>query len=95
MANIKRTKDDETLNELQLLAEQIGYKVRYEKGDFEGGNCLLKEQKLIVINKKLETKKKITILSKNLCEIGIDNVYIKPALRDIIEDELIKEKGNR
>lgn len=92
MATTKKTQDDEILIELEALAQQIGYKVRYEKGDFEGGNCLLKDQKLIVINKKLETKKKISILSKNLCEIGIDNIYIKPALRDIIEDELIKEK---
>ncbi len=91
MANAKQNPDDAILSELQELSQQIGYKVRYEKGDFEGGNCLLKEQRLILINKKLEVRKKINIISRNLSEIGIDNVYIKPALRDIIEEELIKK----
>lgn len=91
MANSKNSQDDLILIELQDLSKQIGYTVRYEKGDFEGGNCLLKEQKLILINKKLEVRKKINILSKNLSEIGIDNVYMKPALRDIIEEELTRK----
>jgi hypothetical protein len=91
MANQKQNPDDIILTELHELSQQIGYNVRYEKGDFEGGNCLLKEQRLILINKKLEVRKKINILSKNLSEIGIENVYIKPALRDIIEEELIKK----
>ena len=91
MAKQQQTQDDIVLTELQELAVQIGYNIRYEKGDFEGGNCLLKDQKLILINKKLEVKKKINLLSKNLDEIGINNVYIKPALRDIIEEEIIKK----
>ena len=91
MANQKTNPDDIILAELHELSQLVGYNVRYEKGDFEGGNCLLKEQKLILINKKLEVRKKINILSKNLNEIGIDNIYIKPALRDIIEEELIKK----
>lgn len=86
----KKRSEDVILADLHELANFIGYNIRYEKGDFEGGNCLLKDQKLILINKKLEPKKKINILSKNIKEIGIDNIYIKPALREIIEEEIIK-----
>jgi hypothetical protein len=81
-----------TTLELRELAEQIGYKVRYEKGDFDGGYCLLKAQKLIVINRKLDIRRKISILSRILFEIGIDDIYIKPALREVIEEEVIKNK---
>jgi hypothetical protein len=80
------------LLELKELAEQIGYRIRYEKGDFDGGYCLLKDQKFIIINKKIEVKKKISILARNLYEIGIENVYLKPALREIIEEEVLKSK---
>jgi hypothetical protein len=83
---------DVILLELKELAEQIGYRVRYEKGDFDGGYCLLKEQKFIVINKKIDIKKKVSILAKNINEIGIENVYLKPALREIIEEEVTKSK---
>jgi hypothetical protein len=82
---------DTTLLELVELAEQIGYRIRYERGDFNGGYCLLREQRLIIVNKKFEPKRKITVLAKTLNEIGIDNVYIKPALREIIEEEVIKD----
>lgn len=88
----KKCNENSVLADLQELANVIGYNIRYEKCDFEGGNCLLKDQKLILINKKLEPKKKINILSKNIKEIGIDNIYIKPALREVIEEETIKEK---
>jgi hypothetical protein len=82
--------NDAILTELIELAEQIGYRIRYERGDFNGGYCLLKEQRLIIVNKKFEPKRKITILAKTLSEIGIENIYIKPALREIIEEEVIK-----
>jgi hypothetical protein len=91
MTKAKKQNEDTTLTELQELANCIGYNIRYEKGDFEGGNCLLKDQKLILINKKLDPKKKINVLSKNIKEIGIDDIYIKPALRDIIEEEIVKK----
>jgi hypothetical protein len=87
----KKRSEDVILADLHELANFIGYNIRYEKCDFEGGNCLLKDQKLILINKKLEPKKKINILSRNIKEIGIDNIYIKPALREIIEEEIIKK----
>jgi hypothetical protein len=82
-----------TTLELRELAEQIGYKVRYEKGDFDGGYCLLKAQRLIVINRKLDIRRKISILSRILYDIGINDIYIKPALREIIEEEVIKNKA--
>ena len=80
------------LLELKELAEQIGYRIRYEKGDFDGGYCLLKDQRFIIINKKIDVKKKISILARNLYEIGIENVYLKPALREVIEEEVLKNK---
>jgi hypothetical protein len=84
--------NDAILTELIELAEQIGYRIRYERGDFNGGYCLLKEQRLIIVNKKFEPKRKITILAKTLSEIGIENIYIKPALREVIEEEVIKNE---
>lgn len=87
----KKRDENSILTELHELANLVGYNIRYEKCDFEGGNCLLKDQKLILINKKLDPKKKINVLSKNIKEIGIDNVYIKPILREIIEEEIIKK----
>jgi len=44
---------EEIIQELRSVANQLGASVRFEKGDFKGGYCLLKESKVVVINKML------------------------------------------
>ncbi len=86
----KRPVDPElrhTLHELEDIVERLGYKMRYEKGNFEGGYCLLKESRLFVINSRKEAVRKVSIIAKNLKEIGIDQIFIKPHIRDLIERE--------
>jgi dTDP-D-glucose 4,6-dehydratase len=77
----------QTIADLEELAEKLGYKIRYEKGNFRGGYCILKESRLMVVNSRNEHDKRIAIISKSLKEIGIDDVYVKPGLREIIEKE--------
>ena len=77
----------QTLNELEEVVEKLGYKVRYEKGNFEGGYCLLKESHLFVINSRKEIERKIAIVAKNLKELGIDDIFVKPQIRETIEKE--------
>jgi len=77
----------QTLAELEELTEKLGYKVRYEKGNFRGGYCILRDLRLVVVNSRNEHERRITIISKTLKEIGIDDIYIKPGLREIIEKE--------
>jgi hypothetical protein len=78
------------LKELESLADSSGITVRYEKGDFEGGFCVLKAERLIVVNKKLAVSKKASVLAQGVAEIGIENRYLKPAIREFIEEELAR-----
>lgn len=80
-------KHEELINELQELARQLGVTVRYEKGDFEGGYCVLKESRLLLVNRRLMPARKAVVLALAMREIGLDNVFIKPAVRQYIEDE--------
>ena len=47
-----------TLEKLELLLTTIGYKVRYEKGNFKTGACVLENSRVVVVNKfsNLESK---------------------------------------
>ncbi|MEK6571031.1 MAG: hypothetical protein AABZ61_06650 [Bacteroidota bacterium] len=78
------------LTELESVASQLGIKLRYEKGDFEGGYCVLKSERVIVINKKLSPSMRLSVLARGINEIGLNNIYVKPAVRDFIEDEVNK-----
>jgi hypothetical protein len=75
------------IKELVEVFNRIGYEVRIEKGMFKGGYCLLREEKLFLLNRSLEQDKKICFLARNLGEIGIDRIYIKPNIRELIETE--------
>lgn len=75
------------LAELEDVADRLGYKVRYEKGNFKGGYCLLKESRLLVVNSRNEIERRIIIVAKSLKEIGIDSIFVKPGVREIIEKE--------
>jgi hypothetical protein len=81
---------EQILKELESLADSSGITVRYEKGDFEGGFCVLKAERLIVVNKKLAASKKASVLAQGVAEIGIENRYLKPAIREFIEEELAR-----
>lgn len=86
-----KTADKEAqLEELKDLCTQLGYRIRFEKGDFSGGVCLLKDERLLVVNRKFPFDRRIAIIARALAEIGIDDVYVKPALRMVIEDERAK-----
>ncbi|MFA6234335.1 MAG: hypothetical protein WC824_09185 [Bacteroidota bacterium] len=79
------------LEELRETCEHLGYKIRYEKGDFDGGHCILKEERLLVVNRKFTTEKKIITVARALSELGVDAIFVKPAVRELIEKE--REKG--
>jgi hypothetical protein len=81
---------DQMIKELEELARNSGISIRYEKGDFEGGFCVLKAEKIIVINKRLMAARRASVLAQGGAEVGIDEIYLKPVIREFIEDELAK-----
>ncbi len=40
-----------TLEKLEQLFDALGYKIRYEKGNFKSGSCVLEHSKVVVINR--------------------------------------------
>jgi hypothetical protein len=83
---IKEKEFEEIIQDLKALASQLGAEVRFEKGDFKGGYCLLKESKVIVINKMANLQRKAMILSMALKELGVDDIYLTPRMREIIDE---------
>ena len=83
---IKEKEFTEIVQNLKSLASQLGATVRFEKGDFKGGYCILHDSKVIVINKMTNLQRKAMILSAALKELGVDEIYLTPRLREIIND---------
>ena len=83
---IKEKEFETILQDLKSIATEMGAKVRFERGDFKGGYCLLLESKVIVINKLSSLQKKVAILSSALTQLGAENIYIPPRIRKIIDE---------
>jgi hypothetical protein len=62
-----------TLEKLELLLKTGGYKVRYEKGNFKTGACLLQNSKIIVINRFSNLESKILSIAELARELEIDH----------------------
>ncbi len=60
------------LTKLEDLIAESDYILRYEKGNFKSGYCLLKEQKIMIINKFFTTEGKINALLDILKNLELD-----------------------
>lgn len=65
-----------TLDKLEKLIEEAGYKVRYEKGNFRTGTCVLERSKIIVVNKFSNLESKITALIELIPHLEIDETLL-------------------
>jgi hypothetical protein len=73
------------LEDFLSLGEKCDIKIIHDKGDFNGDNCLLFANNTIVINKHKPLDQRLHVLAKCFSQINLENVYIKPVLRDLIE----------
>lgn len=51
-----------TLDRIERIIEEGGYIIRYEKGTFQSGYCILQDKKVVVLNKFFQTEGRINTL---------------------------------
>jgi hypothetical protein len=61
-----------TLEKLEMLLKTTGYRVRYEKGNFKTGACLLQNSRVVVVNKFSDLESKILAISELTRDLDID-----------------------
>ena len=54
----------------------------------KSGLCKVKEKKIFIMDKNLPTKNKIAILGDCLSKFSLDEIYIAPAVRKILDNNL-------
>jgi hypothetical protein len=58
------------LSLLERTIKELGYTLRYEKGNFLGGECRLREDNVVVVNKFLPLEGKIYTLAQVISKIN-------------------------
>lgn len=73
----KNTKHN--LKKLENLFGDLAYTIRYEKGNFQSGYCIVENRNVIVINKFFEVDGRINVLLEILGEIEINEEQFSEA----------------
>ena len=60
------------LDKLQQILADNSYTVRYERGTFQSGWCLLEQKRIVVLNKFLDVEGRINILLDLIPQVQID-----------------------
>lgn len=79
------------LVKLEDLIAESDYFLRYEKGNFKSGYCLLHDQKIMIINKFFTTEGKINVLLEILRNVALDVQKFSEKNRKLY-DELRQEE---
>ncbi|TNE66889.1 MAG: hypothetical protein EP344_02245 [Bacteroidetes bacterium] len=73
-----------TLKKLEALFGELEYTIRYEKGSFQSGYCIVEHRKIAVINKFFDTEARINCLLDILSNIAFDAEALSDKSRDLI-----------
>lgn len=61
-----------TLKKAESFLEEAGYVVRYEKGNFNSGYCILEDRNIVVINKYFQTEAKVNAILEIIVNLKLD-----------------------
>ena len=73
------------LKKLEELFGELDYAVRYEKGSFQSGYCLVENRRIAVINKFFDTEARINCLLDLLSDMEYDAYNLSPKSREMVE----------
>ena len=75
-----------TLDKIEKIVEECGYIVRYERGSFQSGYCILEQRKVVVLNKFLQLEGRINTLIDLIPQLQIDADSLTPDSRKWYDD---------
>jgi hypothetical protein len=82
----KNKKYQQLLDDFIELSHKFDIKIIQDKGNFNGDSCMLFSDNIVVINKHKPLEQRLHILAKYFSKMNLDNLYIKPVLRDLIDN---------
>jgi hypothetical protein len=77
-----------TLDKIERVLDETGYIVRYERGNFQSGYCILEQRKVVVLNKFLQLEGRISTLIDIVPQLRILPDSLTPETRRIYDDIL-------
>ena len=78
------------LNKLEKILEEAQYVVRYERGTFQSGYCILEQRKVVVLNKFLQMEGRINTLLDIIPQLTIEPYTLTADTRKVYEEVMAR-----
>ena len=72
-----------TLSKLEDIFQQLEYKVRYEKGNFQSGYCIVEDRKIAVINKFFDIEGRVHTMLEILSQMDLSEDALEDDMKEI------------
>lgn len=83
-----------TLDKIEKVVEEAGYVIRYERGTFQSGYCILQQKKVVVLNKFLQTEGRINTLIDLMPQLEV-NIDLLTHESQKVYDEVMSQKEEK
>jgi hypothetical protein len=79
-----------TLEKIEKVLDEAEYIIRYERGTFQSGYCILEQRKVVVLNKFLQTEGRINTLIDIVPQLKIEPELLTPETKKTYEEVMAK-----
>lgn len=79
--------DGDLLYRLETAARRLGVTVRYEPCQGAGGMCVLRGERLIIVDEDQSPAEQALVIAEGLSRLDLEDVYLPPVVREAIEEQ--------
>ena len=88
-----------TLDKIEAVLDEAEYVLRYERGNFQSGYCILEQKKVVVLNKFLVLEGRISTLIDLIPQLNVNPDEFSPEVRktykEVLERHAIVQAENQ
>lgn len=83
-----------TLKKIEGILKEAGYSIRYEKGHFKAGYCILENKMVVVVNRYYTLEAKINSLIEILNRIELNRDQLSDQSQKVLVDATTQKTGS-
>jgi hypothetical protein len=79
-----------TLNRLEKILDEASYIIRYERGTFQSGYCILEQKRVVVLNKFLDVEGRINTLIELIPQLSVTYEMLTTDAQKMFDEVMLK-----